>query len=172
MVTRSFSRLDFWDMRQVVFLMAILAMSGLLACSSGTPSSDEKKDEAGTDQTTAPSQEAPVGELKVVDLTPGQGDAAQPGDTVLVNYTGWLYENGKRTTQFDSSVGGDPFPVTIGVTGVIRGWTQGLVGMKQGGKRQLIIPPDLAYGQRGYPPVIPSNATLDFEIELLKLTKK
>ena len=112
-----------------------------------------------------------MGELKVVDLTPGQGDAAKPGDTVQVHYTGWLYENGKRTTKFDSSVGGEPFAVTIGITGVIRGWTEGLVGMKQGGKRELIIPPDKAYGPRGFPGAIPPNATLDFEIELVKLTK-
>jgi FKBP-type peptidyl-prolyl cis-trans isomerase len=113
-----------------------------------------------------------VAELKVTDLTTGQGDAAQPGDTVLVNYTGWLYENGKRTTKFDSSIGREPFRVTIGVTGVIRGWTEGLVGMKQGGKRQFIIPPDMGYGARGAGGVIPPNATLEFEIDLLTLTKK
>lgn len=111
--------------------------------------------------------------LKVVDLTPGAGDGAQTGDTLQVNYTGWLYENGKRTTQFDSSLapGRKPFEMTVGRTSVIRGWTQGLVGMKVGGKRQLIIPPDLAYGPGGRPPVIPPNATLEFEIELLKITK-
>jgi peptidylprolyl isomerase len=113
-----------------------------------------------------------VAELKMTDLTDGQGDAAQPGDTVLVNYTGWLYENGKRTTKFDSSIGREPFRVTIGVTGVIRGWTEGLVGMKQGGKRQLIIPPDMGYGARGAGGVIPPNATLEFEIDLLTLMKK
>ena len=112
------------------------------------------------------------GDLKIVDLVPGTGDPAEPGDTVLVNYTGWLYEGDKRTTQFDTSVGKEPFPVTIGVTGVIKGWTQGLVGMKVGGKRQLIIPPDLAYGPEGSPPVIPPSSTLEFEVELLKLTKK
>ena len=109
--------------------------------------------------------------LKVVDLTPGSGDSAQTGDTVLVNYTGWLFEGGKRGKQFDSSLnpGREPFEMTIGKTSVIRGWTQGLVGMKVGGKRQLIIPPDLAYGPGGRPPVIPPNATLEFEIELLKI---
>ena len=109
--------------------------------------------------------------LKVVDLAPGAGDAAQAGDTVSVNYTGWLYENGKRTTQFDSSIGRAPFEMTIGVTGVIKGWTEGLVGMKVGGKRELIIPADLGYGMRGAPPVIPPGATLDFEIELLRAVK-
>jgi FKBP-type peptidyl-prolyl cis-trans isomerase len=113
-----------------------------------------------------------VGDLKIVDLTTGQGDAAQPGDSVLVDYTGWLYENGKRTTKFDSSIGKEPYPVTIGVTRVIPGWTQGLVGMKVGGKRQLIIPPDLGYGARGAGGDIPPNATLEFEIEMHKLVKK
>ena len=112
-----------------------------------------------------------MGELKIVDITPGQGDAAKPGDTVLVNYTGWLFENGKRTKQFDSSIGREPFQVTIGVTGVITGWTKGLEGMKVGGKRELIIPPDMGYGARGAGGVIPPNATLDFEIEMLKLAK-
>ena len=113
-----------------------------------------------------------MSELKINDLTTGQGDAAQEGDTVLVNYTGWLYENGKKTTQFDSSIGREPFEVTIGLTQVIKGWTQGLVGMKVGGKRELIIPPDLGYGARGAGGVIPPNATLHFEIDLLKLAKK
>ena len=119
-----------------------------------------------------PQEDATVGELKINDLTTGEGDAAQPGDTVLVNYTGWLYESDKKTKQFDSSIGRAPFQVTIGVTQVIQGWTQGLVGMKVGGKRELIIPPDLGYGARGAGGVIPPNATLNFEIDLLKLAKK
>ncbi len=105
--------------------------------------------------------------LKVVDLAPGAGDAAQSGDTVSVNYTGWLYENGKRTKQFDSSIGRAPFEMTIGVTGVIKGWTEGLVGMKVGGKRTLTIPPEMGYGSRGAGGVIPPNATLVFDVELL-----
>ena len=108
--------------------------------------------------------------LQITDTRTGEGDAAQTGDTVDVHYTGWLYENGKRTTQFDSSVGQMPLQFTIG-QGVIDGWSQGLVGMKVGGKRELIIPPELGYGEKGAGGVIPPNATLDFEIELLKLTK-
>jgi FKBP-type peptidyl-prolyl cis-trans isomerase len=88
-----------------------------------------------------------------------------------VTYTGWLYENGNRTSQFDSSTGRPPFQMTIGLSRVIRGWTEGLVGMRVGGKRELIIPPDLGYGERGVPPVIPPGATLSFEIEMLNLTK-
>lgn len=94
------------------------------------------------------------------------------GDTVLVNYTGWLYENGKRTTQFDTSVDKAPFEVTLGETPVIKGWTQGLVGMKIGGKRQLIIPPELAYRESGFPPKIPPSATLEFEIDMLRMLKR
>jgi peptidylprolyl isomerase len=110
-------------------------------------------------------------ELKIIDVTLGQGDEAKSGDKVQVNYTGWLYENGKRTKQFDSSVGREPFEMTIGRTSVIQGWTEGLVGMKVGGRRQLIIPPEKGYGARGAPPVIPANATLDFEIDLLQVSK-
>src|SRR4026209_1110733 len=116
--------------RATIFLFAICAMALFTACVAGTDKADKKEDTVSSG-------------LKVIDLTPGQGDAAQPGDTVQVNYTGWLYEGGKRTTQFDSSIGRAPFDVTIGVTSVIKGWTEGLVGMKVGGKRQLIIPPEL-----------------------------
>ena len=144
--------------RATIFLFAICAMALFTACVAGTDKADKKEDTVSSG-------------LKVIDLTPGQGDAAQPGDTVQVNYTGWLYEGGKRTTQFDSSIGRAPFDVTIGVTSVIKGWTEGLVGMKVGGKRQLIIPPELGYGARGAGGVIPPGATLEFEIDLLQLSK-
>ena len=109
--------------------------------------------------------------VKIVDLMEGSGEGAQTGDTVLVNYSGWLYQNGVRGEQFDTSIGKQPFEVTIGETPVIKGWTQGLVGMKIGGKRQLIIPPELAYGPSGRPPVIPPSSTLEFEIDLLRMLK-
>lgn len=110
--------------------------------------------------------------LKYIDHKVGAGGEAVDGSKVEVHYTGWLYENGKRGSKFDSSLDrGQPFPLQIGVTSVIKGWTEGLKGMKVGGKRELIIPPDLGYGPRGFPPVIPPNATLNFEIELLKTTK-
>ena len=103
--------------------------------------------------------------LKYKDDKVGQGAAAKAGDTVAVHYTGWL-EDG---TEFDSSAGGAPYQVTVGAGAVIPGWDEGLVGMKVGGKRTLIIPPDLAYGPSGAGGVIPPNATLKFDVEVVSV---
>ena len=103
--------------------------------------------------------------LQYWDIKVGTGRAADRGNTVKVHYTGWL-TNGKK---FDSSVGGQPFQFRIGAHQVIAGWEEGVSGMKVGGKRQLRIPPDLAYGKEGYPGAIPPNATLIFDIELLRV---
>jgi FKBP-type peptidyl-prolyl cis-trans isomerase len=102
--------------------------------------------------------------LKIEDQVVGTGAAAEVGKTVSVHYTGTLPDGSK----FDSSLDrGRPFEFTLGQGRVIQGWEQGVSGMKVGGKRKLVIPPDLGYGARGFPPVIPANATLHFEIELL-----
>jgi FKBP-type peptidyl-prolyl cis-trans isomerase FkpA len=105
---------------------------------------------------------APSG-LKYLDTVVGDGQEATAGQTVNVHYTGRL-ENG---TQFDSSVGRGPFSFKLGAGQVIRGWDEGVAGMKIGGKRRLTIPPDLGYGARGAGGVIPPNATLIFDVELL-----
>lgn len=97
------------------------------------------------------------------DLVVGQGEEAKLGRTVDVHYTGWLTDG----TQFDSSVGGQPFSFPLGGGRVIKGWDQGVAGMKVGGKRKLTIPPELAYGNGGAGGVIPPGATLVFEVELL-----
>jgi FKBP-type peptidyl-prolyl cis-trans isomerase FkpA len=110
--------------------------------------------------------------LKYVDHAIGGGDVAMKGNTVSVHYTGWLYMDGKRGAKFDSSVDRkEPFMFKLGARQVIPGWDEGVEGMKVGGKRELIIPADLGYGARGAAGVIPPNATLDFEVELLKVSK-
>jgi FKBP-type peptidyl-prolyl cis-trans isomerase len=108
--------------------------------------------------------------LKYTDTTVGTGAEATPGHKVSVHYTGWLDESGKKGKKFDSSVDrGEPFSFTLGAHQVIRGWDEGVAGMKVGGKRTLIIPSDLGYGARGAGGVIPPNATLMFDVELLKV---
>jgi FKBP-type peptidyl-prolyl cis-trans isomerase len=104
-----------------------------------------------------------VSELVREDLKLGDGAEAVAGKTVEVHYTGWLLD-GK---QFDSSKGRGPFSFALGGGQVIKGWDQGVVGMKVGGTRKLTIPPELGYGMRGFPGVIPAQATLLFEVELL-----
>jgi len=106
--------------------------------------------------------------LKYEDLQPGTGDAAKAGNSVDVHYTGWL-TNG---TKFDSSLDrGQPFTFKLGAGMVIKGWDEGVAGMQVGGKRKLTIPPALGYGARGAGGVIPPNAELVFEVELLKIKK-
>ncbi len=104
-------------------------------------------------------KETPPKSLVIKNLVVGTGDEAEPGDTISVNYTGWLWHG----AEFESS----SYQFTLGSGEVIKGWDQGIVGMKVGGTRKLTIPPDLAYGEAGSPPKIPPNATLVFEVELL-----
>ncbi len=103
-----------------------------------------------------------MSELVKEDLVVGQGAEAVAGRTVEVDYTGWLLDG----RSFDSSKGRGPFTFLLGGGQVIKGWDQGVVGMKVGGKRKLTIPPELGYGMRGFPGVIPAQATLVFEVEL------
>jgi FKBP-type peptidyl-prolyl cis-trans isomerase len=104
--------------------------------------------------------------LQYEDLTEGSGPAAKAGDSIEVHYTGWL----KDGTKFDSSLDrGRPFAFQLGAGRVIKGWDEGVAGMKVGGKRKLVIPSGLAYGTRGAADVIPANAELTFEVELLRV---
>jgi FKBP-type peptidyl-prolyl cis-trans isomerase len=107
-----------------------------------------------------------AGGLEYIDIKVGCGPAAKAGDNVSVEYTGWLQKTGK---EFDSTYSrkGQPFTFVLGQGQVIKGWDEGIVGMKKGGIRYLIIPPGLGYGAQGNPPVIPANATLIFEVQML-----
>ena len=150
-----------------VLLVGAVAAGALGGCQDRVPEPEPRPQPAVTaDQDTPP----PPKELTKEDLVVGKGPTAEKGDKLKVHYTGRLHKNGKK---FDSSLdSGKPFPFTLGEEGVIKGWDQGVVGMKVGGKRKLTIPSDLAYGEAGSPPKIPPNAALVFEIELLEIEGK
>ena len=119
-------------------------------------------------QNQQPSDNYDIQGMKVEILTQGTGEGAKAGDLITVNYVGTL-EDG---TKFDSSIDrGQPFAFTLGQNSVIQGWEQGLLGMKPGEKRKLTIPPELAYGEQGAGGVIPPNATLIFEIDMISIGK-
>jgi FKBP-type peptidyl-prolyl cis-trans isomerase len=145
----------------VIAAVAMLALA-TLAIAQKAPA---KPAAAGPTKVTGEPTKTASG-LEYWDIKVGTGPAAQTGEHVKVDYTGWL-TNGKK---FDSSVGtGKPFELMLGAGQVIKGWDEGIVGMKVGGKRQLRIPPDLAYGAKGYPGVIPPNSTLIFDVKLLEV---
>jgi peptidylprolyl isomerase len=138
----------------------LVAAACLLPAGCAETSAQDKKDEKEVKTDSG---------LRYVDLKEGTGQAAKKGDMVVVHYTGWLYNDGKLGKKFDSSVDRkEPFEFTLGGR-VIKGWNEGVAGMKVGGKRKLIIPPELAYGKEGAGDDIPPNATLLFEVELLKI---
>jgi FKBP-type peptidyl-prolyl cis-trans isomerase len=123
-------------------------------------------------QAQSPAQEKTTASgLRYIDTKLGNGATAQPGQTAIVHYTGWLYIAGEKGRQFDSSrTRGQPFSFPLGGGRVIKGWDEGVAGMKVGGQRTLIVPPQLGYGAQGVGGgVIPPNATLIFDVELLDL---
>jgi peptidylprolyl isomerase len=141
-----------------VAAFAIAALAGITLI---VPPSPAAAQETGKTMTTQSG-------LQFTDTVAGQGASPKTGQTCVMHYTGWLYENGVKGKKFDSSVDrGQPFEFTIGVGQVIKGWDEGVATMKTGGKRTLIIPPQLGYGARGAGGVIPPNATLMFDVELL-----
>jgi FKBP-type peptidyl-prolyl cis-trans isomerase len=140
--------------------LALLFVLAIAACRKDAKSAGFSAS-LGVDTTTM--TKAPSG-LWYTDMVVGQGAEAEPGRTVSVHYTGWL-TNG---TKFDSSRDrGEPFAFTLGAGQVISGWDEGVKGMKVGGRRKLVLPPQLAYGDGGAPPAIPPGATLVFDVELL-----
>ena len=147
--------------RFVITAVLVLTTSSLTALASAQTSATHPSASAPT-KVTGDGVKTASG-LQYWDIQVGTGDVAKRGSRVKVHYTGWL-TNGKK---FDSSVGSAPFPFTIGKGEVIKGWDEGVTGMKVGGKRQLRIPPELAYGEQGYPGAIPPNATLIFDVQLL-----
>lgn len=137
------------------------ALAGLLALGLSTPARAEegKKDKPMTKTESG---------LQYRDIKEGTGETAKAGNACQMHYTGWLWEGGQKGKKFDSSVDrGRPFAFRLGVGQVIKGWDEGVAGMKVGGKRELLIPADLGYGARGAGDDIPPNATLLFEVELL-----
>ena len=138
------------------------AVAGMLVVALACRGGDDKKDEGKKENKVVTTKSG----LKYEELKEGTGPEAKAGDTVEVHYTGWLTDG----TKFDSSVDrGQPFSFKLGARKVIAGWDEGVAGMKVGSKRKLTIPPELGYGKRGAGGVIPPDADLVFEVELLKV---
>ncbi len=174
-------------MRRLLILIAVVAVLGISACgdddeNGSNGGSGEQSEQQATTETTPPAEAlkdtstkpaipkpsgSPPRKLVKQDIVKGKGPGAKAGDTVVVNYVGINFSNGQ---EFDSSWdSGAPFPVQLGTGSVIAGWDQGLVGIREGGRRQLTIPPEMGYGAEGYPPDIPPNETLVFVVDAVSI---
>jgi len=153
-----------------ILLCLSLVLSG---CSQQDTSPDTAAVAASDTAVIQTEQSAGVTELQVTDVVKGEGATANAGQDVVVHYTGWLYQPGEpdnKGKKFDSSLDrGQPFVFPLGGGRVIQGWDQGVAGMQVGGKRLLVIPPEMGYGATGAGGVIPPNATLIFEVDLLEI---
>jgi peptidylprolyl isomerase len=151
---RRFSRTTFSTLAIALTVLTASAVSMPTAALAQTP---------GKAMTTASG-------LQIIDSKVGTGATPKPGQICVVHYTGWLYQDGQKGKKFDSSVDrNEPLEFPVGQRKVIAGWDEGVASMKVGGKRTLIIPPELGYGARGAGGVIPPNATLIFDVELLNV---
>jgi len=157
----------------VVLLLALACAVPALAQPGGSTAPGSSAGPAM--QTPSSNKGAKMQELQKIDVKQGTGPEATPGKAVVVHYTGWLHDPGaadQHGAKFDSSVDrGQPFTFTLGGGQVIKGWDEGVAGMKVGGKRTLVIPPGMGYGARGAGNVIPPNATLVFDVELLDVRR-
>ncbi len=159
------------SMKSLNMLLASALALALNACQAESTSSTTNTLPQEKTAMSANATEANTTKLQKIDTLPGTGREAEPGFNVSVHYTGWLYDEkaeGFKGKKFDSSVDRkEPFEFALGAGQVIQGWDEGFAGMKIGGKRTLIIPPEMGYGARGAGGVIPPNATLIFDVELL-----
>jgi FKBP-type peptidyl-prolyl cis-trans isomerase len=151
-------------------LLVISSVSFAGQAVSATTSVGTSVSSTGASHVAATTGSAALTELQIKDEVVGKGDEAVKGKTVSVHYTGWLLEDGAKGKKFDSSVDrGTPFEFALGAGMVIKGWDEGVAGMKVGGKRTLTIPSEMGYGARGAGSVIPPNASLIFDVELLEV---
>ena len=163
-------------MKPSILILAVCLALGLAACggdssTGSTEAASTAAESSGSAEKTKPTVTVPKGappkKLEIKEIEEGTGAEAKAGDEVTVQYVGVNYKNGK---EFDASWDrGEPFPLQLGAGMVIPGWEQGIEGMKVGGRRELIIPPELAYGPEGSPPAIGPNETLIFVIDLLEV---
>jgi peptidylprolyl isomerase len=153
-------------LRSILLTATAVAVSSSLVASAGARAADPGQAGQAKEKKMTKTESG----LEYRDVKEGTGEKPTAGQTCVVHYTGWLWENNEKGKKFDSSKDrGAPFSFSVGAGEVIKGWDEGVASMKVGGKRELVIPPELGYGRRGAGGVIPPNATLFFEVELLSL---